>query len=61
MQEKPISERLEFLANKLQGMWGRNPDTDLVREAAEALKEQSEEQPKKTRKTRKATQESEEQ
>ncbi len=34
---KPLNERMEHLAAKLQVMWGRNPDTDLIREAIEAL------------------------
>lgn len=35
----PVSERLYFVAAKLDQMWGRNPDSLLIREAAGMLAE----------------------
>lgn len=37
MNDLPIQNQLQNLANKLRQMWGNNPDSNLIEEAAKLL------------------------
>jgi hypothetical protein len=36
------SDKLRFLADKLNNMWGKSPDADLIRQAADEMDAASE-------------------
>lgn len=57
MQDNELIEKLKHTADKLTSMWGRNPDSDIIREVAKRLEEGTQQKTTRTAKTTKKEQE----